>query len=467
MSYTFGWWDFETINGEEQMICRDSDERVVKVGSLDEPWLGKACAEHPKRPTDRWMRFEYRHSEFWFPLIVNWVPEEGRILVDYNLSSELWRQETNAETEYPPYGGWVRVDDMVPDAFWCWPEGIFENAYQAEDVRKDDWGIFLIGKWHDRCWKSNLFARECSYENYWKVHESHTSVDAETSIAGYSILTTHMNKHLRIHHSLSNFIKLNYPENENKHKLRQDFKRVLDNNIHDKSNLGWIFVFESVTNIQKLLDEMGGRLCLPQFSADPEFYLDKHAGFHPYLLRLDGKAAITISSDYDQYIQKSEFSFFIEEKTKLKGYQFCCSSMLIDQQNYRNHWQGFFLDAVQAEFGLNTENKFEPQTGMRAVGGWGEDIDIAYLPKIIREIGNAMQAWDGIDYKLLDIDLPALLETDEFAAKSRFIGKKLNKFRHLLGFNHLFQMMGVLAGSGCMHRHRELGSNIGRFSRND
>ena len=136
MSYVFGWWDFVEVDGEQQMVCRDSDERVVMVRDLEKPWLAKACAEHPKRPADRWKRFEYRHAEFWFPLIVNWVPDEGRILVDYNLSSELWRLETNADTEYPPYGGWVRVDDMVPDAFWCWP-GILEVIRKNTSKEKD------------------------------------------------------------------------------------------------------------------------------------------------------------------------------------------------------------------------------------------------------------------------------------------------------------------------------------------
>lgn len=155
MGYAVGWWDFVEIGDEQQMICRDSDERVVMVGDLDGPWSSKAIAEHPKRPNDRWMRFEYRHEEFWFPLIVNWVPEEGRILVDYNLSSELWRIETNADTEYPPYGGWVRVDDMVPDAFWCWP-GVLKGYLPRtqKQAQNKDWynGItmsagFLNGHW--------------------------------------------------------------------------------------------------------------------------------------------------------------------------------------------------------------------------------------------------------------------------------------------------------------------------------
>ena len=164
MSYLFGWWDFVEVNGEQQMVCRDSDERVVMVRDLEEPWLAKATAEHPKRPADRWKRFEYRHEEFWFPLIVNWVPEEGRILVDYNLSSELWRLETNAETEYPPYGGWVRVDDMVPDAFWCWPGYLDQLAAMLDEKKRcsfayDTHGIFVVGHWCVKNWEERSLAK--------------------------------------------------------------------------------------------------------------------------------------------------------------------------------------------------------------------------------------------------------------------------------------------------------------------
>lgn len=167
MSYSFGWWDFIEIDGEPQMVCRDSDERVVMVRDLEEPWLAKAIAEHPKRPADRWKRFEYRHEEFWFPLIVNWMPEEGRILVDYNLSSELWRQETNADTEYPPYGGWVRVDDMVPDAFWSWKNFNSEKTeiFQIiNEFSKIENGLYLVGGYLQGEWIPELQIKEHTYQ---------------------------------------------------------------------------------------------------------------------------------------------------------------------------------------------------------------------------------------------------------------------------------------------------------------
>lgn len=167
MSYAFGWWNYEEINNEPQMICRDSDERVVMVGDLAEPWLAKAIATHPKRPEDRWKRFEYRHEEFWFPLIVSWVPEEGRILVDYNLSSEAWRQETNAETEYPPYGAWVRVDDMVSDAFWSWENfnsektEIFQIVNEFSKIKN---GLYLVGGYLQADWIPELQTKEHIYQ---------------------------------------------------------------------------------------------------------------------------------------------------------------------------------------------------------------------------------------------------------------------------------------------------------------
>ena len=75
MSYAFGWWDFED-GAEPQMICRDTDERVVLVGAMAAPWRDKARAFHPEWPQGLWRRFEYRHTDFWFPLIVNWNPDE-------------------------------------------------------------------------------------------------------------------------------------------------------------------------------------------------------------------------------------------------------------------------------------------------------------------------------------------------------------------------------------------------------
>lgn len=120
MSRTFGWWDFFD-GAEPQMICRDTDERIVNAGPLSDWWRDAATSRHPNLPGDRWRRFEYRHPEFRFPFVANWRPETGRAFIDYNLSSDVWREEFNSDNGHPPYGAWVRVDDMVPDAFWCWP----------------------------------------------------------------------------------------------------------------------------------------------------------------------------------------------------------------------------------------------------------------------------------------------------------------------------------------------------------
>lgn len=165
MSYSFGWWDFED-GAEPQMICRDTDERVVMVGTLAEPWLGKTISLHPELPQDRWRRFEYRHIDFWFPLIVNWDLEAGNVLVDYNLSSELWRQETNADTKYLPYGDWIRVDDMVPDAFWSWP-GYLEKLGSLVGpppfgfFGSERYGTATLGHWCASKWRETSIVTHC------------------------------------------------------------------------------------------------------------------------------------------------------------------------------------------------------------------------------------------------------------------------------------------------------------------
>ena len=449
MSYSFGWWDFVENGSETEMVCRDSNERIVMVGSLAEPWLAKAMAEHPERPADRWMRFEYRHEEFWFPLIVNWVPEEGRILVDYNLSSELWRIETNAETEYPPYGGWIRVDDMVPDAFWCWPGSFFDNTFDSKEVAKDDWGICLIGKWHGGKWEKQYFSRECSCSGYWEVDEGHTSTFAETSLAGGEI-----NRQF-IGSGSFQFRFLGC------HKSRQDLKRNFSYSIDSMPNQSWMYMFDSTANIQDRIDSLGGRLRISEpdshnqnRSSSLDRYLAKFPGYWPYLVRSDGKAVITISDEYDDYIQASLFSFMVEERLVLKGYEFGCSSLLLKKSNLQNYWQGIFLNLVESTFDLNEYGKFAPNIGTRSVGGWGIDLDIAYLPKLMREIGNAMQEWNGIDCSLLSFDTNPFCDVQ--SKQQEFISERFGKFRHLLGRDELYQMMGVLAGIGCMHRHRQL-----------
>jgi len=55
------------------------------------------------------------------PLAVRWAPERGEIVLDHNKSAEIWRRETGAGTAAPPFGAFIRVDDLVSDALWCWP----------------------------------------------------------------------------------------------------------------------------------------------------------------------------------------------------------------------------------------------------------------------------------------------------------------------------------------------------------
>ncbi|ASP32224.1 hypothetical protein [Labrenzia sp. VG12] len=163
MGYSFGWWDYSSDGAEPQMICRQSQERVALLGPLEEPWCGKAISTHTLLPKECWKRFEYRHADFRFPLVVNWRPETGRALLDYNLSAEVWRQETGAETEHPPYGGWARVDEMVSDAFWCWP-GLLEGylPLTKQQAVEKDWfdAIELVGGYFGPSWQRDLVAWE-------------------------------------------------------------------------------------------------------------------------------------------------------------------------------------------------------------------------------------------------------------------------------------------------------------------
>ena len=277
MSYAFGWWDYEEIYNEPQMICRDSDERVVMVCDLADPWLAKAIAEHPKRPADRWKRFEYRHEEFWFPLIVNWVPEEGRILVDYNLSSELWRQETNAETEYPPYGGWVRVDDMVPDAFWCWPEYLKSLAavintcrYEGEGCKL--YGIVTIGHWCGSRWYESSKA-------FHRINSNAGHSAEEINFDGPELY----NNHLRI----GSTFEQRYLEAE---QMAREIMPI--NQITSPSD--WQFRLSTAEELNANINQSG----IPDLEVT--WY---HGADEPYLVLEDGTYPYVFSSDYEFLLQ--------------------------------------------------------------------------------------------------------------------------------------------------------------------
>ncbi len=325
MSYAFGWWDFVEVDGEPQMVCRDSDERVVMVRDLEEPWLAKAIAEHPKRPESRWRRFEYRHEEFWFPLIVNWVPEEGRILVDYNLSSKLWRLETNAETEHPPYapyGGWVRVDDMVPDAFWCWPRGMLANLLHEEEQLKKSWGICLIGKWHCDRWEPVFFSRETQMLKYFALLD-YTDEPFEWIPDKY---LRELYLHFHGVYVKENLVDGGYPklwDSKKREYIKVDhIPRKFYGQISDESDGGeWVYTFDTVENAQAVFDSFGSRilltddlskynLCTSRPYVVQDFLRNDVADKRPFLLRQDGKAAIMMLSDFQREAQGSSFFFF-------------------------------------------------------------------------------------------------------------------------------------------------------------
>jgi len=266
MSYAFGWWDFVEIDGEPQMVCRDSDERVVMVGDLEEPWLAKAIAEHPKRPSDRWKRFEYRHDEFWFPLIVNWVPEEGHVLVDYNLSSELWRIETNAETEYPPYGGWVRVDDMVPDAFWCWP-GVLEARYAKEPIGQHMPGdhaikYFFKGGWYQDSWSGSYFALQMTKRS---KTEQLGHADYNLSSVEYDVACGFQTGPL-VYLPRLEFPQEGFARFEKEYSQSKFFKRCLTS-LTAAQNASWSLLVGNYHSLRNQVHQINQSFKLPEFDA--------------------------------------------------------------------------------------------------------------------------------------------------------------------------------------------------------
>lgn len=168
MGYSFGWWDY--VEGERPaMVNSFTGERIVKAGSLANVDASEAIAPYPDTAAGPWTRFEYDHDEFRFPVAVFWQPEIGRIAIDYNLSAKIWRREANDDLLYPPYGGWLRIDDMLPDALWCWP-GVIEAYFRRRTpllergLSLGEWGsrlsrlvsVISLGGWSNGKWRTEL-----------------------------------------------------------------------------------------------------------------------------------------------------------------------------------------------------------------------------------------------------------------------------------------------------------------------
>lgn len=108
-----------------------------------------------RRLGKKWLRLEYLHEDLEFPILACWQPENGQIVLDYNASAELWRQETNSDLAHPPYGTWVRVDDCVIDAIWCWPKILETLKWQGGGGPSGGW-IGRVGGWCNGAWRSEF-----------------------------------------------------------------------------------------------------------------------------------------------------------------------------------------------------------------------------------------------------------------------------------------------------------------------
>jgi len=161
MSYAMGWWDF-VDSDTPQIIHRYTGERIVRSGPL-----GDGLAP----PGENWFRFDYQSPGLNYPLAVRWAPEQGEIVIDHNRSAQLSRQ-SGATDEYPRWGAYARVDDLVADAFWCWP-GIVDIAISQMrgivphfDRQRDHTSvpglgapvlaIFRLGGYVNRVWHENF-----------------------------------------------------------------------------------------------------------------------------------------------------------------------------------------------------------------------------------------------------------------------------------------------------------------------
>ncbi|MDJ0942698.1 MAG: hypothetical protein QNJ30_04510 [Kiloniellales bacterium] len=146
-SEAIGCWDYDA-GGRPTMINRYSGERVR---------LGRRVLFSGKRLGQRWARLDYLHDDLEFPVLVCWMPERGYIVVDYLASAALWRKARNSKLRHPPYGTWVRVDDCLLDAIWCWP-GVL--AQLCPDTRRYPGRrpgvVALIGGWCNGSWHRGL-----------------------------------------------------------------------------------------------------------------------------------------------------------------------------------------------------------------------------------------------------------------------------------------------------------------------
>ncbi len=148
MSRALGCWFKSTLRSgevgtDQGLTNRFTGERIRKGGHFELPG---------RRLGQKWLRLDYLHDDLEFPVLACWQPEDGQIVLDYEASAALWRQETNSDLAHPPYGAWVRVDDCVIDAIWCWPEILETLRWQSEEGPSGGW-IGRVGGWCNGAWR--------------------------------------------------------------------------------------------------------------------------------------------------------------------------------------------------------------------------------------------------------------------------------------------------------------------------
>ena len=144
MTTVFGWWDLDS--NAPAMVNRLSGERVLFRGPV-------APADAPD--AGRWWRFEYRHEELRYPILVELtqpskfhrVQRRHHWRIDHRHSAKAWRREASQDQLFPPYGLWHRVDGCVTDAMICWPT--LEASGQPE-------GLSATGGWVNSTWRDGL-----------------------------------------------------------------------------------------------------------------------------------------------------------------------------------------------------------------------------------------------------------------------------------------------------------------------
>ena len=146
MTRMSGWWSYDGTD-RPTLINRQSGERLRESGDVQVAG---------KRFGQRWIRLNYLHDDLAFPLLVCWMPDEGQIVVDYLESATLWRKEANSDLPFPPYGAWVRVDDCVIDALWCWPGVIEQLKWKGHDAEAGGGWIGRTGGWCNGNWRPEL-----------------------------------------------------------------------------------------------------------------------------------------------------------------------------------------------------------------------------------------------------------------------------------------------------------------------